>query len=144
MEETLSCRSRSVKKVITAILLCMLLVTSAAPASVSATTNGKTRDDAFNWICARGNEHWTYPYGETWCVSLIVAYYNWLGVGSVSGNAKDYAYNTLPGGWTRVYSNPQPGDIAVWGAGASIGWGNNKSYADYTYGHVGLVVRQNS
>ena len=75
MEETLSCRSRSVKKVITAILLCMLLVTSAAPASVSATTNGKTRDDAFNWICARGNEHWTYPYGETWCVSLIVAYY---------------------------------------------------------------------
>ena len=144
MEETLSCRSRSVKKVITAILLCMLLVTSAAPASVSATTNGKTRDDAVNWICARGNEHWTYPYGETWCVSLIVAYYNWLGVGSVSGNAKDYAYNTLPGGWTRVYSNPQPGDIAVWGAGASIGWGNNKSYADYTYGHVGLVVRQNS
>ena len=83
MKETLSCRSRSVKKVITAILLCMLLVTSAAPASVSATTNGKTRDDAVNWICARGNEHWTYPYGETWCVSLIVAYYNWLGVGSV-------------------------------------------------------------
>lgn len=144
MGETLSCRSRSVKKVITAILLCMLLVTSAAPASVSATTNGKTQDDAVNWICSRGNEHWTYPYGETWCVSLIVAYYNWLGVGSVSGNAKDYAYNTLPGGWTRVYSNPQPGDIAVWGAGASIGWGNNKSYADYTYGHVGLVVRQNS
>ena len=92
MEETLSCRSRSVKKVITAILLCMLLVTSAAPATVSATTNVKTREDAFNWICARGNEHWTYPYGETWCVSLIVAYYNWLGVGSVSGNAKDYAY----------------------------------------------------
>lgn len=103
MEETLSCRSRSVKKVITAILLCMLLVTSAAPASVSATTNGKTPGMMhFNWICARGNEHWTYPYGETWCVSLIVAYYNWLGVGSVSGNAKDYAYNTLPGGWTRV------------------------------------------
>ena len=144
MKEKKLFKNSSIKKIITALLLCVLLVTGAAPASVSATTNGKTQDDAFNWIGARGNEHWTYSYGETWCVSLIVAYYNWLGVGSVRGNANEYAYNALPSGWKRVYSDPQPGDIVVWNAGVSIGWGNSISYADSSYGHVGLVVRKNS
>lgn len=30
------------------------------------------------------------------------------------GNANAYISNNLPPGWTRVYSNYQPGDIAVW------------------------------
>lgn len=50
------------------------------------------------------------------CVDLIYEYYRYLGQKSPGGNAVDYANNKLPDGWTRVYSDYQPGDIAVYKA----------------------------
>ncbi len=71
--------------------------------------------------------------GAGQCVSLITAYYSYLGVSSVSGDGCDYATNSLPSGWTRIkyYSGfvAQPGDIAVWTWNK---WAGN-------YGHVGIV-----
>ena len=63
--------------------------------------------------------------GSGQCVALINAYYQQLGVSAVSGNAKDYATNALPSGWTRVKGGvPQPGDILV--------------YTGAKYGHVAI------
>lgn len=65
--------------------------------------------------------------GSGQCVALINAYYQQLGVSAVSGNAKDYATNALPSGWTRVKGGvPQPGDILVYTGGK--------------YGHVAIYA----
>ena len=106
-----------------------------------------TKEDGANWACARANEGWNVDvdgYAGCQCVDLILAYYDVLVGYHVSGNAKEYATkDNLPSGWTRVYSNPQVGDIVVWGAGANIGWGKNW-YADSTYGHIGIIKGVNS
>ena len=61
--------------------------------------------------------------GTGQCVALVTSYYSYLGVSPVSGNACDYATNSLPSGWTRVKGGvPQAGDILV--------------YTGATYGHV--------
>ena len=50
-------------------------------------------------------------------MDLIKYYYAHYGVaGYARGNAIQYTSNSLPPGWTRVYSNYQPGDIAVFKA----------------------------
>ena len=71
--------------------------------------------------------------GSGQCVALISAYYQHLGVSPVSGNAKDYATNSLPSGWTRVKGGvPQAGDILVYTGGkyghVAIYAGNNKIF----------------
>ncbi len=52
-------------------------------------------------------------YGNQ-CVDLIKFYYKWLAGVETYGNGYDYKNNALPSGWVRVYSNFQPGDVAVW------------------------------
>ena len=115
--------------------------------SLLSAASSYTKEDGANWACARANEAWNVDvdgYYGCQCVDLILAYYNYLVGYHVSGNAKEYATkDNLPSGWTRVYSNPQVGDIVVWGAGASIGWGT-KMYADSTNGHIGIIKGVNS
>jgi hypothetical protein len=115
--------------------------------SLLSAASSYTKEDGANWACARANEGWNVDvdgYYDCQCVDLILAYYNYLVGYHVSGNAKEYATkDNLPSGWTRVYSNPQVGDIVVWGAGASIGWGT-KMYADSTNGHIGIIKGVNS
>ena len=69
-------------------------------------------------------------------MDLIKYYYAHYGVaGYARGNAIQYTSNSLPPGWTRVYSNYQPGDIAVFKAknGCSVcTTGEN--------GHVGIIT----
>lgn len=127
-------------------MVAFVFILAAMPQSISAYT-GHTQDEAVNWVCARGNEGWCRDvdgYYGCQCVDLILAYYDYLVGYHVSGNACDYANDwgrkRLPDGWKRVYSNPQPGDIVVWGPGASMGGGVR---ADGTYGHIGIVWRIN-
>lgn len=60
------------------------------------------------------------------CVSLVQQYlYRVFGVAyKPRGNAKDF----VPPNFKRVYSDPRPGDVIVYGAG----YGNG-------YGHIGLI-----
>lgn len=71
------------------------------------------------------------------CVDFIQHYYSFLGVSGGGGNARDYAWNTLPSGFTRIQDYygfvPDPGDIAVWTTGSSGVWA----------GHVGVVISAN-
>ncbi|MGN1166496.1 MAG: RICIN domain-containing protein [Lachnospiraceae bacterium] len=141
---------RYLKKLFLSLSMALLLTVSLnmfQPLNVHATTNGKTQSDAVNWVCARGDEAWCVDVDGVYgcqCVDLIMAYYDYLLGYHVSGNAIDYSSNTLPSGWTRVYSNPQPGDVVVWKKGAALGWYPlNTEYANSTYGHIGIVWRVN-
>lgn len=71
------------------------------------------------------------------CVDFIQHYYSFLGVSGGGGNARDYAWNTLPSGFTRIQDYygfvPDPGDIAVWTTGSGGVWA----------GHVGVVISAN-
>ena len=65
--------------------------------------------------------------GTGQCVALIQAYYTYLGVSTVSGNACDYATNSLPSGWSRKKGGtPAKGDILV--------------YTGAKYGHVAIYA----
>lgn len=71
------------------------------------------------------------------CVDLIKFYIKYLTGGKTPNflaNAFEYASFKLPDGFTRIYSNPQPGDIVV--------WDKNKGGAG-NYGHVGIVIGVN-
>lgn len=49
------------------------------------------------------------------CIDLILAYYNYLGVSTVRGNAIDYTTNSLPSGWKRIEgAQPKKGDILIY------------------------------
>lgn len=129
------------------ILLCMVMLLSAitiVPFSASAevvdvvgTGTSKTSAEAVAWARAQNGKSLDYDgaYGAQ-CVDLIMYYYRYLGVSSPGGNAKDYTWNALPGGWTRT-SSPSEGDIVVWGSGAYMG---NGWYANNPYGHIGIVT----
>ena len=102
---------------------------SAATAAF-ASTNGKTADDAINWVRSLNGQ--TVGSGE--CVALIKAYYSYLGQTSPGGDGKDYSWNQLPAGWTRIQNaQPQKGDILVYG------WS-----AKNPAGHVAIYESDNS
>jgi hypothetical protein len=104
---------------------------------VEASTGGHTQAEAVAWIKARADEKWMKDVDGVYgcqCVDLVKAYYQWLGVGAVSGNGCDYWTNKLPSGWKRD-STPSPGAIISWKANADAGWGGKTN----EYGHVGLV-----
>lgn len=130
------------------ILAAIFFIAASGTNPVFAGTNGKTQADAVNWACARGNENWCVDVDGAYgcqCVDLILAYYKYLAGYTASGNAKDYTWNALPGGWTRVYSNPQPGDVVVWNAGARLGAPPLKTeYANSSYGHIGIIWQVNA
>ena len=135
------------KKRVLSFFLALALVVSLTPAFLLATateayaTNSHTAADGVAWANARANEGWCDDVDGAYgcqCVDLILAYYDYLGVSRSSGNAYEYAYNALPSGWTRVYSNPQPGDVIVWGPGAVLQDGGYN--ANSKNGHIGIVT----
>lgn len=87
-----------------------------------------TREQAVAWI---NNQKGRFidkdgAYGAQ-CVDFIIAYFDYLGVARIWGNAKDYAGKTPPSGWQSIKGAAiQGGDIVIWTNG--------------TYGHVALAI----
>lgn len=96
-----------------------------------------TKEEGVSWAMSQIGKGLDYDgvYGNQ-CVDLIKYYYAHYGVaGYARGNAIQYTSNSLPPGWTRVYSNYQLGDVAVFRAnnGCSVcTTGEN--------GHVGIIT----
>ena len=112
------------KRRVLCLILAVIMVACLLPTAAFASTNGKTADDAINWV--RSLEGQTVGSGE--CVALIKAYYSYLGQTSPGGNGADYSWNQLPAGWKRLpNAQPQKGDILVYSGNAA-----NK------YGHVAI------
>ncbi|MCR5019594.1 RICIN domain-containing protein [Ruminococcus sp.] len=98
-----------------------------------------TQAEALNWVRSMVGKSVDYDgiYGAQ-CVDLVKAYCSYLGVTTVAtGNAKDYATNNLPKGWTRVKGGtPQPGDILVFSGSSSNQYGHVAIYeADRIHYH---------
>ena len=96
-----------------------------------------TKEEGVSWAMSQIGKGLDYDGVKgNQCVDLIKYYYAHYGVaGYARGNAIQYRSNSLPPGWTRVYSNYQPGDIAVFKAknGCSVcTTGEN--------GHVGIIT----
>ena len=114
----------------------LLLLGSAETVFTSASTNGKTQNDAIEWCEAQLGKalDWDGAYGAQ-CVDFIRYYYDFLGQTS-SGYAKDYRTANCPSGWTRisVSSNTalKAGDIAVYNINIPNVTGEN--------GHVAVVA----
>ncbi len=99
-----------------------------------ASTNGKTADDAINWVRSLNGQ--TVGSGE--CVALIVAYYSYLGQTSPGGNGADYSWKEpLPAGWQRLKNvQPQKGDILVYSGNGANPAGHVAIYeSDYSTWH---------
>ena len=100
----------------------------------------RTMSEALIWLDARIAENWSDDvdnYAGCQCVDFTKAYIKYLTNGKTPNfiaNAFEYAYFALPDGFTRITSNPQPGDIVV--------WDKNKGGAG-NYGHVGIVFQVN-
>lgn len=96
-----------------------------------------TKEEGVSWAMSQIGKGLDYDGVKgNQCVDLIKYYYAHYGVaGYARGNAIQYTSNSLPPGWTRVYSNYQPGDIEVFKAknGCSVcTTGEN--------GHVGIIT----
>ena len=112
------------KRRVLCLILAVIMVACLLPTAAFASTNGKTADDAINWVRSLNGQ--TVGSGE--CVALIKAYYSYLGQTSPGGNGADYSWNQLPAGWQRLQNvQPQKGDILVYS-------GNNAN----PYGHVAI------
>jgi len=112
------------KRRVLCLILAVIMVACLLPTAAFASTNGKTADDAINWVRSLNGQ----PVGSGECVALIKAYYSYLGQTSPGGDGKDYSWNQLPAGWQRLQNaQPQKGDILVYS-------GNNAN----PYGHVAI------
>lgn len=116
----------------------ILSIQFAVPEKAFAATT-KTQAQAVEWaksLIGTEARDMDGMYGAQ-CVDFIQHYYSWLGVSGGGGNARDYAWNTLPSGFTRIEDYygfvPNPGDIAVWTVGSGGVWA----------GHVGVVISAN-
>lgn len=121
------------KKRVLSLVLAMILIVALLPTAAFAATNGKTADDAINWVKSQNGKQ----VGNGECVALIYAYYSYLGQTSPGGDGKDYWTNKLPAGWTRIANaQPQKGDILVYGGNAANPAGHVAIYeADYSTWH---------
>ena len=121
------------KKRAISLVLAVILIVSLLPTAAFAATNGKTADDAINWV--KSVEGQTVGSGE--CVALIKDYYSYLGQTSPGGNGADYSWNQLPAGWTRLQNaQPQKGDILVYGPSDDNQYGHVAIYeSDYSTWH---------
>ena len=118
------------KRRVLCLILAVIMVACLLPTAAFASTNGKTADDAINWVRSLNGQ--TVGSGE--CVALIKAYYSYLGQTSPGGDGKDYSWNQLPAGWQRLQNaQPQKGDILVYG------WS-----AKNPAGHVAIYESDNS
>lgn len=114
------------------LLLAMLLLSLAfaAPRMALADADDHTRDEAVAYLNSLVGEECCWNDSTTDCVDVVQYYYDWLEVGARSGNGCAYHTGNQPDGWERVYSDPEPGDVAAWGAD----WGSSG------VGHVACVV----
>ena len=121
------------KRRVLCLILAVIMVACLLPTAAFASTNGKTADDAINWVKSQSGR--TVGSGE--CVALIYAYYSYLGQTSPGGDGKDYWTNALPAGWTRISNaQPQKGDILVYGWSAKNPAGHVAIYeSDYSTWH---------
>lgn len=123
------------------IFLALLMITSIIPmTSITASATSVTADEAIAWcqdLADRrvGLDYDDY-YGEQ-CVDLIAYYYQALGATTPGGNGCDYAYNSLPSGWSRVQEGvPQKGDILVYSGTSSNPYGHVAIYeSEYSTFH---------
>lgn len=127
---------KKLRKMLIASLGTMLLF--VAFVSVDKTeVQAATKEEGVSWAMSQIGKGLDYDGVKgNQCVDLIKYYYAHYGVaGYARGNAIQYTSNSLPPGWTRVYSNYQPGDVAVFRAnnGCSVcTTGEN--------GHVGIIT----
>ena len=122
------------KKRVLSLVLAVILIVGLLPTAAFASTNGKTADDAINWVRSLNGQ--TVGSGE--CVALIVAYYSYLGQTSPGGNGADYSWKEpLPAGWQRLQNvQPQKGDILVYSGNGANPAGHVAIYeSDYSTWH---------
>ena len=113
------------KKRVLCLILAVIMVACLLPTAAFASTNGKTADDAINWVKSLEGQ----PVGSGECVALIKAYYSYLGQTSPGGNGADYSWNQLPAGWQRLQNaQPQKGDILVYSGNAANPYGHVAIY----------------
>ena len=118
------------KKRVLCLILAVIMVACLLPTAAFASTNGKTADDAINWVRSLNGQ----PVGSGECVALIKAYYSYLGQTSPGGNGADYSWNQLPAGWQRLQNaQPQKGDILVYSGNGANPYGHVAIYeSDYS------------
>lgn len=112
------------KRRVLCLILAVIMVACLLPTAAFASTNGKTADDAINWVRSLEGQ----PVGSGECVALIKAYYSYLGQTSPGGNGADYSWNQLPAGWHRLQNaQPQKGDILVYSGNGENPYGMSRS-----------------
>ena len=128
------------KRRVLCLILAVIMVACLLPTAAFASTNGKTADDAINWVRSLNGQ--TVGSGE--CVALIKAYYSYLGQTSPGGNGADYSWNQLPAGWTRIQNaQPQKGDILVYSGNAANKYGHVAIYeSDYSTWHQNFASQR--
>lgn len=114
---------KQAKKFLSLVLAVLMLVSIVPMTDLSIEASAASVDQAMSWCEGKVGS----KVGTGQCVALIQAYYKYLGVSAVSGNACDYATNSVPSGWSRVKGGtPQKGDILV--------------YTGAKYGHVAIYA----
>ena len=128
------------KRRVLCLILAVIMVACLLPTAAFASTNGKTADDAINWVRSLNGQ--TVGSGE--CVALIKAYYSYLGQTSPGGNGADYSWNQLPAGWQRLQNaQPQKGDILVYSGNAANKYGHVAIYeSDYSTWHQNFASQR--
>ena len=128
------------KKRVLSLVLAVILIVGLLPTAAFASTNGKTADDAINWVRSLNGQ----PVGSGECVALIKAYYSYLGQTSPGGNGVDYSWNQLPAGWQRLQNaQPQKGDILVYSGNGANPYGHVAIYeSDSITWHQNFAVQR--
>ena len=128
------------KRRVLCLILAVIMVACLLPTAAFASTNGKTADDAINWVRSLEGQ----PVGSGECVALIKAYYSYLGQTSPGGNGADYSWNQLPAGWKRLQNaQPQKGDILVYSGNGENPYGHVAIYeSDYSTWHQNFASQR--
>ena len=128
------------KRRVLCLILAVIMVACLLPTAAFASTNGKTADDAINWVKSLEGQ----PVGSGECVALIKDYYSYLGQTSPGGNGADYSWNQLPAGWTRIQNaQPQKGDILVYSGNGENPYGHVAIYeSDYSTWHQNFASQR--
>ncbi len=128
------------KRRVLCLILAVIMVACLLPTAAFASTNGKTADDAINWVKSLEGQ----PVGNGECVALIKAYYSYLGQTSPGGNGADYSWNQLPAGWHRLQNaQPQKGDILVYSGNGENPYGHVAIYeSDYSTWHQNFASQR--
>ena len=128
------------KRRVLCLILAVIMVACLLPTAAFASTNGKTADDAINWVKSLEGQ----PVGSGECVALIKAYYSYFGQTSPGGNGADYSWNQLPAGWHRLQNaQPQKGDILVYSGNGENPYGHVAIYeSDYSTWHQNFASQR--